>query len=271
MNDLTTSLEKHYAEWPPVERIFEGLRRKGVDLANVRPQDLYPYDQSHAGGIEATRALAARARIERQSVVVDIGCGIGGAARFLRSEFACQVVGVDLTAARLRTAHDFNRMVGINRGIDLLVADAARLPLPNNFAHVIWTQHVTMNLAGHKSFLQECARVLKPGGRVAAHEWFVTSPKSAPCVLPFPMPWAPGPELNHAIRADEFLGLLREQGFSPESENVTAAMLEALRSDVQALTMRNAPEQRVAARANLLEAAGGGLLQCLMITASKAS
>jgi hypothetical protein len=35
--------------------------------------------------------------------------------------------------------------------------------------------------------------------------------------------------------------------------------------------MRNAPELRVAARANLLEAAAGGLLQCLMITASKAS
>jgi SAM-dependent methyltransferase len=270
MNDLTASLEKHYAEWPPVERIFEGLRRKGIDLAKLRPQDLFAYDQSHAGGIAATRALAARARIERHSMVADIGCGIGGAARFLRSEFSCQVIGVDMTAGRLRTAHEFNRMSGINQGIDLLVADAARLPLPNDFADVIWTQHVTMNLPGHKSFLQECARVLKPGGRVAAHEWFVTSPQSAPCVLPFPMPWAPGPELNHAIRADKFLDLLREQGFTPESEDVSAAMLEALRSDVQALSMRNAPKERVAARANLLEAARGGLLQCLMITASKA-
>jgi SAM-dependent methyltransferase len=175
-----------------------------------------------------------------------------------------------MTAGRLRTARDFNRLTGINQGIDLLIADAAGLPLPNCFADVIWTQHVTMNLAEHATFLQECARVLKPGGRVAAHEWFVTSPKNSPCKLPFPMPWAPGPELNHAIRADQFLDLLREHGFSPDSEDVTVTMLEALRSDVQALTMRNAPEERVVARANLLEAVGGGLLQCLMITASKA-
>lgn len=269
MKDLAASVEKHYSAWTGFEAIMENLKRKGIDLARVRARDLYPYDQSHAGGIEATAMLAQRAGIQRDMVVVDIGCGIGGAARYLRTEFACRVLGIDLTPARLRAALELNRMVGLAEGIDLLAALADAMPFPSEFADVMWTQHVTMNLPQHRSFVRECWRVLKPSGRLAFHEWFLTRPGPPSSPLSYPLPWAPNPALNHAVSSEEFLGILRDEHFIPAAEDVTVAMIARLRKDVQALTARGAPAQRLAAHENLVKAASDGLLHCLMIRGAR--
>ena len=267
MKELAASVEKHYSQRPGLEAVLENLKRKGIDLEKVRAQDLYPYDQSHAGGIAATAQLAQRAGIQPHSSVVDVGCGTGGAARYLHAEFSCQVVGIDLTLARLRAGMDFNRLIGATNQIHLLAAQADALPLPSSFADVVWTQHVTMNIPDHATFVRECARVLKPAGRLACHEWFLSRPGIAPPSLPFPLPWAPNPSLNHAVSSEEFLQILREQNFHPSAEDVTAAMLASLAKDVRTLSSHGAPAERVAAGENLVRAATDGLFHCLMITA----
>jgi ubiquinone/menaquinone biosynthesis C-methylase UbiE len=271
MKDLAASVEKHYSERPGLEAILENLKRKGIDLERVRAQDLYPYDQSHAGGIAATALLAQRAGIRPQCSVVDVGCGTGGAARYLHAKFSCRVVGIDLTVARLRTGLDLNRLIGATNGICLLAAQADALPLPSCFADVVWTQHVTMNLPDQEGFIRECARVLKPSGRLACHEWFLSLPASAHSPLPYPLPWAPDPSLNHAVSSEEFLRILREQNFVPAAEDVTAAMVDSLGKDVRALSARGASPERVAAGENLVRAASNGLFRCLMITASRSA
>jgi len=270
MKDLPISVQEHYSVRPGLEAILDNLKRKGVDLDKVRAQDLYPYDQSHAGGIAATAQLAQRAGIERQSTVVDVGCGTGGAARYLHAEFSCRVVGIDLTLARVRSGLDLNRLIGVTGEIHLLAARGDALPVPDHFADLVWTQHVTMNLPDHSSFIRECRRVLKPSGRLACHEWFLSHPGSAPSALPYPLPWAPNPSLNHAVYSGEFLRILREQNFVPTAEDVTAAMLASLAKDVRALSSRGAPTARVVAGENLVRAATDGLFHCLMITASRA-
>ena len=269
MKEFTASLQKHYAHGPNTETIIGNLRRKGLDLAHVRPQDLYPYDQSHAGGIKSTRMLARLAGIKSDSCIVDVGCGIGGAARFLHTEFSCRVLGFDLAMTRLRTAIELTRLVsgkeGKTKQSHFLVAQAASLPLPSHFADVVWTQHLLMNLPDLPGFLQESARVLKPSGRLTAHEWFCNHPDK----LRFPLPWASNPSLNHAGSSDEFLQILRDHDFAPEAEDVTAAMKDALQKDVQALASLKSASERITALENLLQAADEGTFSCLMITARK--
>ena len=275
MKEFTSSLQKHYSRGPNTETILENLRRKGLDLARVRPQDLYPYDQSDAGGIGSTRMLARIAGIEPHSrpeiCVVDVGCGIGGAARFLHTEFSCRVLGFDLALTRLRTAIDLTRLVRgkeekINQ-IHFLAAHADSLPLPSHFADIVWTQHLLMNLPDLPSFLDECARVLKPSGRLAAHEWFCNHRQHHLGKLRLPLPWASNPSLNHAGSSDKFLQMLQDYDFVPEAEDVTAAMQEALRADVQALAWRESARERITALENLLHAADEGTFSCLMIAA----
>lgn len=272
MKEFTSSLQKHYARGPNTETILENLQRKGLDLARVRPQDLYPYDQSHAGGIKSTSMLARLTEIKSDSCIIDVGCGIGGAARFLRAEFSCRVLGFDLALTRLRTAIELTRLVsgeeGKTKQIHFLAAQAASLPLPSHFADIVWTQHLLMNLPDLPAFLGECVRVLKPSGLLAAHEWFLNH-HHQPGKLRLPLPWASNPSLNHAGSSEDFLQMLRDRDFAPKVEDVTAAMQDALRADVQALASRKPASERITALENLLHAAGEGIFSCLMITARK--
>ncbi len=269
MKEFTASLQKHYSRGPNTETILENLRRKGLDIARVRPQDLYPYDQSHAGGINSTRMLARLAGIKFDSCIIDVGCGIGGAARFLHTEFSCRVFGFDLALTRLRTAIELTHCVigkeGKTKQIHFLAAQAASLPLPSHFTDVVWTQHLLMNLPDLPAFLGECVRVLKPSGLLAAHEWFLNRPGA----IRFPMPWASNSSLNHAVSSSDFLQMLQDHDFVPEAEDVTAAMKDALLTNVQALASRQSARERITALENLLQAADEGTFSCLMITARK--
>lgn len=265
MSELSSAVQQHYSSNPVLPLILEKLRKKGISEAQVVPEDLYPYDQSHAGGIAATRMLAERAVIAPGSFVVDVGCGFGSSSRLLHAEYSCRVVGVDLTPVRIATAIELTRLVRIHASVDFVVGSALDLPLEAAVSDLVWTQHVTMNLPDHRTFVSECARVLKPSGRLASHEWL----RLGPGELPTPLPWASRPALNHAIEADQFLALLRQHQFSPEAVDVTATMREALAADATRLEELQRQPQRVAALKNLVESAGEGQLGCFMIVSTR--
>lgn len=267
MTELKAALREHYSRHSIYQTVVENLQRKGISLARVQPQDLFPYDQFHAGGIASTHELALRAAIPPQACVVDVGCGAGGAARYLRVEFGCRVIGIELSLETLETARQLNQLVGITSGLSFIAAQADSLPLPSQIADIVWTQHVTMNLPDHAAFLRDCARVLKPSGRYVCHEWL----RNRAGALPFPLPWAPTPPLSHVIAADEFLQLLKDQQFSPEAEDVTPAMQDALERDMDALAVAAAPAaaERIPRLRNLIQAARDSLLCCWIIVAPK--
>ena len=264
-NDLAIAVQQHYSTRPVLPLIRDQLRRKGIEDSRVRPEDLYPYDQSHAGGIAATRRLAERAAIEPGSFVMDLGCGYGSASRFLHAERRCRVVGVDLTPARIETAIALTRLVRIESGVNFVVGSALSPPIASGLADVVWTQHVTMNLPDHAAFIRECARVLKPSGRLASHEWL----RKKSGELPSPLPWASAPSLNHAIEATRLLTIMKDNNFDPDVEDVTESMRAALAADVVALEEQDYPPERTTPLKNLIRAAGDGLFCCWMIVAGK--
>jgi ubiquinone/menaquinone biosynthesis C-methylase UbiE len=250
---------------PILPLIREQLRRKGIDDDHARPEDLYPYDQSHAGGIAAVRMLAERASIAPGSFVVEIGCGYGSAARWLHAERRCRVVGVDLTPSRIEAAVELTRMVRFQENVHFVTGSAMELPLAASIADVAWTQHVTMNVPDHLALLRECNRVLKPSGKLVSHEWL----RRREGELPFPLPWAYSPTLNHAIRDESFFALLKKCGFNADSEDLTEAMRQALLEDAARLEAQGHAPERTAALRNLVQAAGDGLFACFMIVARK--
>ena len=265
MSKLSIAVQQHYSTRPILPLIRDQLRRKGIAEDQAQPEDLYPYDQSHAGGTAAIRLLAQRAAVESGSFVVDIGCGYGSASRLLHAERRCRVVGVDLTPSRIGTAIQLTRMVRFHSGVNFVVGSAMSLPLASSIADFAWTQHVTMNVPDHSALVSECARVLRPSGRLASHEWL----RRRPGELPFPLPWAYSAPLNHAIEATRFSTLLKENKFDAAVEEVTETMRKALLEDATRLEAQGQPPERIAALRNLVFAVDDGLFGCFMIVARK--
>ena len=71
-----------YYERHPIsfEIILAKLNASRGNLDNVAPEELFPHDQDHYGGLDANDVLAQRAGIGKGSRIVDFCAGLGGLA-----------------------------------------------------------------------------------------------------------------------------------------------------------------------------------------------
>ena len=76
-----------------IDRVLAGLTAAGVDVDALTIDDLAQIDEFHILGTGATRALGRALRADPGASVIDLGCGAGGPARRLASEFDVIVHG----------------------------------------------------------------------------------------------------------------------------------------------------------------------------------
>lgn len=203
------SAAQHYARAGELTgRILSALTAAGKDLDRLTAADLSPYDQFHSRGHKATAELAELLSPQPGQLLLDLGCGIGGPARWLAQERGCQVVGLDLTEVYCRTARDLSLRVRLDRQTGFLCADALSLPFADASFELVWTQHAAMNVADKARLYREVARVLKPGGRFGLYD-VMAGPAGTPH---FPLPWAGGPETSHLLAPQGVREAIRATG-----------------------------------------------------------
>jgi cyclopropane fatty-acyl-phospholipid synthase-like methyltransferase len=125
MTDTTTKVQEHYSGIGLTDRIKSAL-------ASFAPEDqivtIAPLDQFHTRGTLATADLAKAAGIEPATRVLDLGCGIGGPARYLAATFGCKVTGVDLSPAFIEAANYLTARTGMSDRLTFQVGNALDLP-----------------------------------------------------------------------------------------------------------------------------------------------
>jgi SAM-dependent methyltransferase len=93
--------------------------------------------------------------------VLEVGCGAGvDLARFAKG--GAVVSGVDLAASAIDLARANFEQQGL--GGEFQVADGERLPFPDNQFDLVYAHGVVQYTADPKRLVDECWRVLKPGG-----------------------------------------------------------------------------------------------------------
>ncbi|MCC7358487.1 MAG: class I SAM-dependent methyltransferase [Anaerolineales bacterium] len=236
-DDYARAINAHYDHAGGLEAAIDrGLRVAGHDLATLRPEDLAAVDQFHLGGPGSTRALLARAGLPQGAAVLDVGGGLGGAARALALEAECRVTVLDLTAAFVRVGVNLTARTGLSSRVRFGQGDATRLPFGAASFDAVWAQHSAMNIPDKGALYGECCRVLRPGGRLALHE-VLAGPAGA---VRYPVPWARTAALSDLAAPDMLRGLLGAAGLREAAwEDVTA---EARRSAERLLGRLAAPE-----------------------------
>jgi SAM-dependent methyltransferase len=128
MTDVEAVVQRYYGDRPIIQRIVDALRSAGVDPQRPSHRDLWPFDQLHSRGIVATREHAERAGIQAGMYVLDIGCGLGGASRYLAVECSCRVAAIDLTPNFVEAARILTARCGLAERIEFRKANALALP-----------------------------------------------------------------------------------------------------------------------------------------------
>lgn len=190
------SAAQHYARQGALTgRILSALTAADKDIEALSVEDLAPFDQLHSRGQLATVELAQILSPQVGQRLLDLGCGIGGPARWLAVSCGCEVVGLDLTEAYCRTARDLSARVQLDRFTCFLCADALQLPFAAASFDLVWSQHAAMNIADKATLYREVARVLKPGGRFGLYD--IMAGQAGP--PHFPVPWASEAAWNHLL------------------------------------------------------------------------
>jgi tocopherol O-methyltransferase len=102
---------------------------------------------------------------------LDAGCGIGGSTLYLAQKFKMKGIGITLSPVQAKRAIDRSREAGISGEVGFLVANAQNVPFADESFDWIWSLESGEHMPDKVAFLQECHRVLKPGGTLMFATW----------------------------------------------------------------------------------------------------
>jgi len=231
------ALNDHYGVADLGDGILDALEAAGKDIDALTREDTASFDEFHIRGLEATRELAAFAEVEDRSRVLDVGCGVGGPARTLASEFGCDVVGIDVVEEYCRAATLFTERLGLADGVRFRQGNALDLPFEDEAFDVVWFEHTLMNVEAKDVAFEEAHRVLRPEGTLALYEICAGSGGD----LVFPVPWAPDPSLSYLASPGALRESIIDSGFDEFAwRDVTEPSLEWFRNVVESMQARPA-------------------------------
>ena len=147
--------------------VLAKLRAKRGDLDGLSPDDLFPHDQDHYGGLAATDELARGALISKGMHVADFCAGLGGTVRYLAHRYGADVTGIELTPARVAGAEELTRRVGLQNVARVLEGSVLNAPLPDESMDAVVSQEAFCHVPDRSKALREAFRILKKTGRLA--------------------------------------------------------------------------------------------------------
>lgn len=211
----TNSIADHYLHGDLLGAIRDSITKMGKSPDNITVEDLGPVDEFHIGGRLATEQFLSQLKFSEQDHVLDVGCGLGGASRFVASTYKARVSGVDLTQEYIDTGNALSKWVNLDHRIKLQMGNVLNLSFADASFDGAYMLHVGMNIADKYSLFREIHRVLKPGAYFGIYDIM----RIEDGALAFPVPWAGSGETSFLGAPDQYRHDLLAAGFEAGNEN----------------------------------------------------
>ncbi len=103
------------------------------------------------------------------TTILDAGCGIGGSTLFLAERFGARAVGLTLSPFQAERARERAAEAGLDARFE--VADAQATGFAEGSFDLVWSLESGEHMPDKTKFLQECYRLLAPGGTFIFATW----------------------------------------------------------------------------------------------------
>lgn len=173
------------------------------------------------GGLALTDRAIKLCRFAPGDLVLDLGCGLGASADRLAGEYGLRALGLDSSAHMLSEANS------ARPGLPLMQANALAIPLADASLDGVLCECV-LSLTGKPSrVLQECRRVLNPGGRLILSDIYLRQPTAGGGRLPVSgcLGGALGSRELLALIADSSLEIMQWEDHSAYLRELTAQLV----------------------------------------------
>ena len=121
--------------------------------------------------INLIEELLTYAQISEADNILDVGSGIGGSSLYLAEKFDCKVTGITLSQVQVSRAEQRAKEANLSDQAQFRLANALEMPFDDNQFDVVWSLESGEHMPDKQKFLQECYRVLKPGGKLMMATW----------------------------------------------------------------------------------------------------
>jgi len=223
---MTANVTAHYSCNDLIGRIDADMKRLGLTRNTITRADLSRLDEFHVGGHGATRSfldnmppLADNAQRSTKKIL-DIGCGIGGPARYIADHYGINVTGIDLSPDYVRAGTMLNDWVGLAPLITLTQGSATDLPPELGPFDAAIIMHLGMNISDKQALFNSVFRALRPGGYLGIYDVM----KQNDGVATYPLPWAKDSDMDASAASAVYHRGLANAGFTITSERDRSAM-----------------------------------------------
>ncbi len=110
------------------------------------------------------RMASKISNLDKDSKILDIGAGYGGAARYLAKKYGCQVVALNLSEVENERDRKMNEDQSLDHLITVVEGSFEEIPYPDFSFDVVWSQDAILHSGNREQVIKEVARVLKSGG-----------------------------------------------------------------------------------------------------------
>lgn len=209
MTATTAKIQVHSSATGLTGRIKSALTMIATEEEMLTVAQPAPLDQFHTRGILATTELAEAAGLEPSTRVLDLGCGLGGLARYLAATFGCKVTGVDLSPSFIDAATYLTARCGLSDRVTFQVSNALHLPFEDGAFDTVFPQHVAINIEARTALYTEVRRILTPGGRFSTDDLVLRDGD-----VVYPTPWARDASTSFSLGESDTRTALEQAGFN---------------------------------------------------------
>lgn len=214
--------------------IRDSVDRLGKSIDEITIDDLAPVDEFHIGGRAATERLLNQVSLSDRHHVLDVGCGLGGAARFVASRYGSRVTGIDLTDEYVTVGKVLCSWVDLDDRVSLHQGSALAMPFEDASFDGGYMLHVGMNIGDKAALFREVFRVMRPGAFFCVYDVM----RSNEGALAYPVPWATESATCALATPDAYrqalLGAGFEVGAAHNRREIALAFFRQMRQKMQA-------------------------------------
>ncbi len=191
-------------------------------------QSIYGEDFVSPGGKAMAVEMIGRLQLAPGARVLDVGCGLGGSAFVMASEFGLQVDGIDLSKNMLEIANQKLRAHGLADQVKLEWGDCLQLDRLDSY-DAIYSRDVFLHIHDKSRLFSILKATLRTGGQLLFTDYCCG-----------PRPWSDDfsgyvTDRGYCLHTtEEYARLIEQAGFRQVvSEDISARFIDILNSDLE--------------------------------------